>query len=353
MNLAVLLSRGPDAPTALVPAELDGPRADEVVVRIEAVGVCHTDLVTRAALREIPAVLGHEGCGEIVEVGADVTDLEVGDRVVLSFRFCGVCERCRSGHPAYCEGAAALNHAGRRVDGSATLSVGGEPVFASFFGQSSFATHAVAAASACVRLTGALAGVPAQVAAPLGCGFLTGAGAVLNVLGCGAGDRLLVVGAGSVGAAALLAARSEGAEVVVVDPLAERRDLAASLGAKTAADLAAAGDGFSHALDTTGRPDVVAATLRTLAPLGVLAVVGLGRPLAEIDVRDVMMRGLQLRGCIEGDAVPRELIPELLRRYQAGDLPLDRLVSTYPLDRLDAAVEDQRAGRVLKAVLVP
>lgn len=346
----VLLTRGADAPAELVAARLDALRDDEVLVRVEAVGLCHTDLATRAALGSTPAVLGHEGCGIVEQVGAGVSSVQVGERAVLSFRSCGACERCLGGAPAYCEQAQRLNNAGRRPDGSATITVDGYPVFASFFGQSSFASHALAAASACVPV----GEVAPEVAAPLGCGFLTGAGAVLNVLRPEPGDRLLVVGAGGVGAAAVLAARSEGVEVVVVEPLASRRDLAASFGAKTHESLdELSGPGISHALDTSGRPVVVDRVLGLLDPLGTLAVVGLGQARAEIDVRRLMLRGLSLRGCVEGDAVPGLLIPELLRRHAAGTLPLDRLVTTFPLAEWDAAVAEQRAGRVLKPVLLP
>lgn len=295
-------------------------------------------------------MLGHEGCGIVEQIGAAVSGVRVGERVVLSFRSCGDCGHCRTGAPAYCEQAQRLNNAGRRPDGSATVTVDGDPVFASFFGQSSFASHALVAASACIPV----GEVAPEVAAPLGCGFLTGAGAVLNVLRPGPDDRLLVVGAGGVGAAAVLAARSEGVEVVVVEPLASRRELVASFGAKVHESLDdLAGPGISHALDTSGHPEVVDRVLGLVDPLGTLAVVGLGQARAEIDVRRLMLRGLTLRGCVEGDAVPRELIPELLRRHAAGSLPLDRLITTFPLTEWDAAVAHQRAGRVLKPVLLP
>ncbi|MGA6168284.1 alcohol dehydrogenase catalytic domain-containing protein [Amycolatopsis magusensis] len=348
MRTSVLLSRG-SAPSEVVEAELDDPRPHEVLVRIEAAGVCHTDLVTRRALGSRPAVLGHEGCGFVERLGTEVDTLEVGDRVVISFASCGGCGQCRAGQPAYCASAAALNNSGRRPDGSPTIRVGGEPVFGAFFGQSSFAAAAVADARSCIRV----GDVPPEVAAPLGCGFLTGAGAVLNALRPGPGDRLLVVGGGGVGAAAVLAALSEGAEVVVVEPVAARRDLAAAFGAKAVASLDEPIPPVTHALDTTGRPELIARALGLLAPRGVLVLVGLGPVEATLDVRSLMLRGLQVRGCVEGDAVPAVLIPELVRRHQDGRLPLDRLVTTYPLNEFDRAVADQRAGSVLKPVLLP
>lgn len=348
MKVSVLLSRGA-APSALVEAELDDPRPHEVLVRIEAVGLCHTDLATRKALGDRPAVLGHEGCGVVERLGSGVAGLEVGDRVVLSFARCGRCGQCQSGHPAYCDLATTLNNSGRRADGTSTIRVDGVPVFGSFFGQSSFATAALVDARSCVPV----GDVPPRVAAPLGCGFLTGAGAVLNVLRPGPGDRLLVVGAGAVGAAAVLTALSEGAEVVVAEPVAARRELASRFGALAVSSLDDPLPSVTHALDTTGRPELLTRALSLLQPRGTLAVVGLGPATAEIDVRDLMLRGLQLRGCVEGDAEPAQLVPELIGRYEKGRLPLDELVTTYGLGEFDRAVVDQREGRALKAVLIP
>ncbi|HEX6341011.1 alcohol dehydrogenase catalytic domain-containing protein [Umezawaea sp.] len=348
MRTSVLLSRG-SAPSEVVEAELDGPRPNEVVVRIEAVGVCHTDLSTRRALGNRPAVLGHEGCGVVERRGADVASPAVGSRVVISFASCGGCGSCRAGLPAHCASATALNGSGRRPDGSPTILVDGEPVFGAFFGQSSFAAAAVADARSCVPV----GDVPPEVAAPLGCGFLTGAGAVLNVLRPVPGDRLLVVGCGGVGAAAVLTALSDGVEVVVVEPVAARRDLAARFGATAVASLDDPVPEVTHALDTTGRPEAVPRALGLLRPRGVLALVGLGPSRATLDVRSLVLRGLQVRGCVEGDAEPSILVPELLRRYRRGRLPLDHLVTTYPLADFDRAVADQRAGAALKPVLLP
>ncbi|SDL30505.1 alcohol dehydrogenase catalytic domain-containing protein [Streptomyces indicus] len=348
MKIFALLSRG-SAPGELVDAELDEPRADEVVVRIEAVGVCHTDLVTRKALGDAPVVLGHEGCGIVQQVGSAVDSLRTGERVVISFASCGSCEQCRAGHPAYCGWATSLNGSGRRLDGSPTIRVGGEPVYGAFFGQSSFATAALAAARSCVPV----GAVPPEVAAPFGCGFLTGAGAVLNVLRPAPGNRLLVIGGGGVGSAAMLAALSEGVEVVVSEPVAARRALAVRCGATAVGSLDEAPPPFTHALDTTGKPEQIRRALALLRSRGVLALVGRGPAEVPLDLRSLLLRGLEVRGCVEGDAEPAVLVPELLDRYRRGRLPVDRLVTTYPLREFDRAVADQRAGRVLKPVLLP
>ncbi|MFE6666018.1 NAD(P)-dependent alcohol dehydrogenase [Streptomyces sp. NPDC057697] len=348
MKVSAVLSRG-DAPSELVDAELDEPRSDEVIVRIEAVGLCHTDLVTRQGLGGRPAVLGHEGCGTVEHLGSAVEGLSAGDRVVVSFASCGGCPPCRSGLPGYCAWATALNGSGRRLDGSPTIRVRGEPVFGSFFGQSSFATAALTGARSCVPV----GDVPPEVAAPLGCGFLTGAGAVLNVLRPRRGDRLLVIGAGGVGTVAALVALSEGVEVVVAGPVPFRRTLPERCGAAVVASLDGPMPSVTHALDTTGRPEAIARALELLRPCGALALVGLGPTEVSLDVRSLMMRGLQVRGCVEGDADPAVLVPDLIRRYRRGRLPLDLLVTTYPLAGLDRAVADQRAGLTVKPVLLP
>ncbi|MFC8728886.1 MULTISPECIES: alcohol dehydrogenase catalytic domain-containing protein [Streptomyces] len=320
-----------------------------MIVRIEATGVCHTDLVTRQRLGDSPAVLGHEGCGTVERLGSAVTELAVGERVVVSFASCGGCAHCRAGVPGYCAWATALNGAGRRLDGSPTIRVAGEPVFGSFFGQSSFATAALTSARSCVPV----GDVPPEVAAPLGCGFLTGAGAVLNVLRPGQDDRLLVIGSGGVGSAAALTALSEGVEVVVAEPQPARRKLAEQAGAAVVASLDETVQPVTHVLDTTGRPEAIAHALTLLKPCGVLALVGLGAAKVPIDVQSMVMRGLRIRGCVEGDADPAVLVPDLIQRYRHGRLPLDRLVTTYPLAELDRAVADQRSGLTTKPVLVP
>ncbi|MFF9150204.1 alcohol dehydrogenase catalytic domain-containing protein [Streptomyces sp. NPDC014861] len=347
-TVSVLLSRGTTL-GELVEAELDEPRDDEVVVRVEAVGICHTDLLARKRLGSRTAVLGHEGCGIVERLGPGAEGLSVGDRVVIAFASCGECAPCRSGFPGYCARSTVLNGSGRRQDGSPTLRVGGEPVFGSFFGQSSFATAVLARARSCVPV----GDLPPEVAAPLGCGFLTGAGAVLNVLRPRPGQRLLVAGAGGVGAAAALAALSEGVEVVVAEPVEARRALLAAYGATAVASLDEPIPPVTHALDTTGRPEVIARALSLLRPRGALALVGLGPAELPLDVRSLTMRGLRLIGSVEGDAEPGVFIPELIRRHRDDLLPLDRLVTTYPLDAVERAVADQRAGLTLKAVLLP
>lgn len=355
--IVAAVTRG-GGPFSIEPAELDAPRPDEVVVRIAAVGVCHTDLTHRTLTGPGPAVLGHEGAGVIEAVGSDVHGFAAGDTVILSMRTCGTCRHCVAGHPAYCTKAAALNYAGRRTDGSATVTVAGEPAFGGFFGQSSFASHALTSASNLVRVD---ADIDLGIAAPLGCGFQTGAGAVLNVLRPSAGARVVIHGGGSVGLAAALAARTMADQVVVVDPLAARRALATDLGC----DVLDPADGdpvdlvrditrgrATHALDTTGRTDVIAGALASLDSLGVLCLVALGPRQVAFDHLDLLTRGKTVRGSIEGDSTPAEFIPQLIQMWGSGAFPIDRLVTRFAFADIEQAIAAQHAGEIVKPVLL-
>ncbi|GAB2904916.1 NAD(P)-dependent alcohol dehydrogenase [Streptomyces mayteni] len=363
MRITAAVSRAAGAGFTLETVELDPPRADEILVRIAAGGLCHTDLAIRSAItpEHGPVVLGHEGAGVVEEVGDAVSGVRPGDRVILSYRSCRRCGRCLAGRPAYCEQSMRLNNSGRRADGSATMRQAGAPVAGSFFGQSSFATHALASTDNVVVVADEDADL--ATVAPLGCGFQTGAGAVLNVLRPGQDARFAVYGAGGVGLSALLAAKAAGAATtVVVEPVAARRELAGRLGATavidpTEGDVVAAvreatGGGPSHALDTTGIPSVVADAVRALAPTGTLVVVGLGAAELTLDLQDLMLNGKAVRGCIEGDAVPQRFIPELLDLHAAGRFPVQELITTYSFTDINRAVADQRAGRAVKPVLV-
>ncbi|WP_129140762.1 alcohol dehydrogenase catalytic domain-containing protein [Modicisalibacter coralii] len=328
--------------------ELDAPRDDEILVRIHACGICHTDL-DMAASCPTPSVLGHEGAGIVEVVGRDVDDLAPGDAVVLSFAACGACAACRAGHPADCAHFMTLNFAGTRLDGSNALSDG---VRGHFFGQSAFATHALAARRNAVRVDREL---DLALVAPLGCGLQTGAGTVVNSLALAAGEGLAIVGAGAVGLGALLAANIVGAEPrVVIEPLAERRELAASLGAtRTLAPEAALAGGMRDAfpagapalIDTAGDAAIFAAIPGWLAADGRVAwltgAAGGG-----------LEPGQQGHSVIQGDADPQRFIPWLLDAHRRGDFPLERLITRYPFEAIEAAAEDAEAGRVIKPVLV-
>jgi len=354
------VSTGPAEPFQLREVTVDDPRDDEILVRIAATGICHTDLFFKSVIpAEMgPCLLGHEGAGVVAAVGSAITDVRPGDHVVLSYRSCGGCAFCRDGHPAYCEQTAALNALGHRADGTPKLHSEGNPLLGNYFGQSSFAGYALAGRDNVVPVGN---DVDLSVVAALGCGFQTGAGAVLNVLRPQPDSRLIVYGVGSVGFAALLAARTLGVRTVVaVDPLPSRRAQAEAFGAITvdpslddaAAQIkSATSGGATHAVDTTGIPTVIGKALAGLATRGELVVLGLGAPEVTINVQDMLITGKTLRGCIEGDSRVATFIPELVDLYRDGRFPIDQLVTRYGSEDINVAIADQAAGKVIKPVL--
>ena len=361
MRIQAAISASAQAPFEIAEVELDDPRRDEVLVELRAVGVCHSDLTMKAVWPEAisPIVLGHEGAGVVAAVGADVTGVHPGDHVVLSYRSCGACPQCAGGHPPYCRDFRTLNGIGSRPDGSPTMWRDGSPVFGSYFGQSSFASHALAYESNVVVVSRE---IDLGVAAPLGCGVQTGAGTVLNVLAPPPEASLVVFGAGGVGLSAVMAASASGVDTVIaVDPVASRRRLAVELGASATIDpgsedaVAAirrlTGDGATHAIDTTAKGAVINQAIAALAPLGTLALVGIRIPDFAMDVQNVMSGGKTIRGVIEGDAVPHELIPRLVELHRSGRLPVEKLIRRYEFEDIGAAFADAASGKTVKPVL--
>ncbi|MFI6339034.1 NAD(P)-dependent alcohol dehydrogenase [Streptomyces sp. NPDC050535] len=358
-HVRAAVTEEPGAPFALRDADLEDPRPCEVLVRMAAVGVCHTDLVMRDTWpRQLtPMVFGHEGAGRVEVVGAEVTGVEPGDHVCLTFASCGACDQCVAGHPAYCLAARARNFSGGRADGTTPLSLDGTPLHAGFFGQSSFATHAVVDQRGVVKVPSDL---PSAVAAPLGCSGQTGAGTVLNRLRPEPGSSLVVLGAGGVGLSALMAAVALGCDpVVAVDPVAARRVLATELGAKAAlapgGGLVAAlrdltGGGAHHVVETTGRPEMARRAVGVLRPRGELALLGLGGEVT-FDVMGLLAKGVRVHGVIEGDSDPGRLIPELIGLHRRGLFPVDRLITTFPFEDIGSAVAAMGDGSVIKPVL--
>ncbi|MFD4958353.1 alcohol dehydrogenase catalytic domain-containing protein [Microbacterium sp. NPDC058389] len=344
---AVVRERGGTA--VLTEVTLPAPGPDDVVVRIMASGVCPTDLfgLDGGAGDRFPAVFGHEGAGIVLAVGGRVGGIHPGDHVVLGFASCGSCRACADGHPAYCARFGELNY------GTRDALAGDERVNTGWMSQSSWAEHVVTPASS-VAVVGD--DVPWPVAAPLGCGVLTGAGTVLNALRPGPGDGLLVLGAGTTGLAAVMAARHRGvSRIAVSDPLAARRALALELGATAAHDPSslAAMTGFTHALDTVGTQGTTEAALAALAPRGVVATVALKPGANPVTVsQSRLLWGRTLVGVIEGDAVVARDVALLAALWRAGRLPVERLVTAYDFADIGGALDDVRAGRAIKPVLM-
>jgi aryl-alcohol dehydrogenase len=348
---------------------LEAPRAGEVLVRIAGVGLCHTDLIFRDQFIPfaLPAILGHEGSGTIEALGEGVTDLAVGDKVVLGFSSCGECSRCDEGLPSYCRSFVPLNYAGMRLeDGSTACHAGDERVGTHFFGQSSFASHAVVRARNIVKVGETAA--PLELLGPLGCGFQTGAGGVMRSLACPAGSSIAIFGGGPVGLAAVMGAViQQCAIILLIEPVAARRAMALELGATHVIDPAASGDlaealraivpdGLDFAFDTTGKAAVIESGLAALGSHGAIGLVGVPGDVSEsinVNIAALMTPGHRIIGIIEGDSDPRLFIPELLRHHAAGRFPFDRLIESFPLSRINEAVAAQARGECIKAVLLP
>ncbi len=363
MRCRAAVLRASDAPFTVEDVVLSSePAPGEILVEIAGCGMCRTDLAVRRSggRSPLPAVLGHEGAGVVVGAGSGPGGaFEVGDHVVLSFDSCGHCPNCRGAAPAYCDSFAALNLFGGREERPPRLTdAAGAALAPRWFGQSSFAQYALVAARNAVRVDPAL---PLELLGPLGCGFLTGAGAVLNTFGAGPGDTLVVLGAGAVGLAAVLAATAAGALTVAVDRRPGRLALAERFGAVPLPAATAAlperirrltDGGARYALDTTASGPLINAALHALRPTGSLGLVArLHTPLTlEPGTLD---RGRSVRHICEGDAVPALLIPRLTGMWQAGRFPFDQLIRTYPLADINEAERDCDAGRVVKPVLLP
>lgn len=339
--------------------KLAAPESDEIRVRIVAAGVCHTDVVARdLGIAPFPIVLGHEGSGVVDAVGASVSDLQVGDHVVLSFAHCGNCGHCLTGHPTVCDTFNELNFGGAMDDGSHRLAQDGEAL-ATFFGQSSFATYAIAKSRNAVKVDPE---VDLALLGPLGCGIQTGAGTVLNRLKPEFGSSIVIYGAGAVGLSVVMAAKIIGCQhIIAVDVHDSRLELAKALGAThvlsgkdvdVVTEIKKITDGGSHyAIETTGVPLVVKQSLNALRPLGTVAIVGI-TPEMSIDVHnDLMAEGKSMIGVIEGDSIPRVFIPQLIAYYKAGQFPFDKLIKFYDFEDINQAFADSASGVTIKPVL--
>jgi aryl-alcohol dehydrogenase len=354
---AVLLSEA--AEPQLVNVEVRAPVDDEVLIRIDAVGICHTDVsvAARWPARKLPMVFGHEGVGTVVETGPGAR-LDVGRQVVLTFASCGRCASCAAARPAYCDHSTDLNLRGDRAEETSALRLGGAPLRGGFFGQSSFATHALARPANTIPLTEPL---DPALAAPLGCSVQTGVGTVLGAVAVGTDDALVVFGAGAVGLSAVMGARIAGCRAIVaVDPKAERSSLAMELGATSVLDPTddviahlpdLTGGGPTVAVDTTALPAVIATALATLRACGTLALVGLGALHADLPVGLIMAKGLRVRGVVEGDSDPHVFIPRLAELSRRGELPLEKLVTRFAFDDFGAAWSAATTGTAIKPVV--
>ena len=351
MNITAAVTRAVRSPMSLETLELEAPRDDEILVRVVATGVCHTDIAMRDQAFPVPqpVVLGHEGAGVVAQVGSVITSVVPGDHVVMSYNSCGTCPSCVASAATYCYDFFGRNFAAARPDGTTPISNGSGTIHGNFFGQSSFADFALCNERNVVKVS---KDVPLELLGPLACGVQTGAGAVLNAFKIARGESFAVFGAGSVGLSAVMAAAAAGASpIIAVDLLESRLALARELGATHTVNpskvnpaeeiVRLTGAGVDFALEATGIPPVIRQAVESLAPRGEMT----------LDVLHLMTAGRTLRGIVEGDANPKAFIPLLIDLYRDGRFPFDRLIRYYPFAKLNDAIEDAESGRVVKAVV--
>ena len=354
MEIRAALPSVNDAPFSIELLKLREPGPDEVLVRIAASGVCHTDIsmMTSGGLM----VLGHEGSGIVEAAGRDVKDLKAGDHVVLSYPSCGVCEECKASRPYKCVRFSDL-FMGDRLVGTMPLRYNGM-VVTPFFGQGSFATYSVVHKRSAVKVDSS---VDIKLLGPLGCGVQTGAGAVLNYLKPRPGKPIAVFGVGAVGLSAVLAAQAAGcAPIIAVDRIDSRLKLAREFGAthclnseKTRdlkKEIIQVSGGIRYALDTTGNMRLMTIALACLLPgskgCGVAAA-GIPR----LDSEAVSLRK-SWEEIIQGNAVPRLFIPSLIELYKKSRFPFDKMLTFFKFEEINEAFRQVEAAAIVKPVLV-
>lgn len=361
MKITAAVVREKGKPFQFEEIDLKPPAEGEVLVKISASGVCHTDEVAQLQMIPVPlpAVLGHEGCGVVVEPGPGVTEFQKGDHVVFSFGYCGHCNSCMDGRPYACENFNAINFGGVMSDGTKRLSKDGEEI-SSFFGQSSFATYSVVHKNSIIKVDN---DIDLDILGPLGCGIQTGAGAVLNRLKPSAGTSLAVFGCGTVGMSAIMAANLCPCKYIIAvggneESLALARELGAThtINRKQCEDIPAeikriTGGGADYAIDTSGASDFVKKALASVKFLGTTVVLGVTGDLTINVQEELMGEAKSLVGIVEGDSNPKLFIPQLINYYKEGRFPFDKLIKVFEFDQINQAFQLSHSGKAIKALL--
>lgn len=359
-DICVAVSHSSGEPYTLEKIKLGDLRDDELLVRVEASGICHTDFIAEK-LVPLPAVFGHEACGTVEEIGSSVKGLRPGDRVVVSYPSCGVCSGCIVGKPYLCDEHMSLAFSGLRRDGSRTTTEEFSSISTSFFQQSSFASHAIVQSRNVVKVSSEVASV---ILAAIPCGVQTGAGSVLNSFAAGPGDSIAVFGAGTVGLSAVMAAHIAGLfPIICVDVVQSRLDLALELGAHLAFHandpdlmkkiISSSRNGISYSLETSGNEkslEVAIECLRTGGQCGMVISPHFGQKYP-FSPTSIFKGAKVLKGIIQGSSVPADFLPKILDWYEAGRLPLEKIIKTYSFVDINAAALDVKSGHTVKAVL--
>jgi len=346
--------------------ELAEPKANEVLIKMVACGICHTDfaVIEQFLPIQFPYVAGHEGAGIIEKVGSGVTDLAPGDRVVITFPSCGKCENCDDGRPYACESNFECLFGGNYRDGTKRLKGEDGVEIGAMFGQASFATYAIADQSNTIKVDVSSDDELANLCS-LGCGIQTGAGAVLNRMKPRPGKSLAVFGCGTVGLAGIMGAKIAGCgKIIAVDISPSRLEMAKELGATHVIngreeDVEAKireitnGQGLNFALEAAGNPNVTLTMLDCMAREGLAVLVSVTGP-ASVPIileKHIMNPSVTVAGAVEGCSNPKVFIPELTKFYKEGRLPVDKLNKFYDFKDIDKALKDCHDGVAIKPIL--
>ena len=345
--------------------ELGAPRPGEVLVKMVASGICHTDFTTLnlEVPTELPLVLGHEGVGVVEEVGPGVSTLQPGDHVIMSYPSCGKCESCLQGHPYACDDSTALFFSGFYADGDRRITDGRGEKVGALFGQGSFADHCIIAERNAVKVDPE---VELKSLCSLACGAQTGAGAVLNRMKPMPGDSLVVFGCGAVGISAVMAGKLAGCSTIIaVDIVPSRLELARDCGAphvingREFEDISqevkrlTGGKGANFALEASGVPALVTQMLQSVKKEGLAVLVSFVSGPVEIDTTMLFVGPcISFAGTVEGASNPPIFIPKLVQYFKEGKFPVDKLATYYPFEDIHQAMEDARSGKAIKPILL-
>ncbi len=346
--------------------ELAAPKAGEVLIKMVACGVCHTDAsaIKQFIPANLPMVMGHEGVGIVEQVGEGVNSLKAGDHVVMSYPSCGCCDKCFEGHPYACENSFSLFFGGAYSDGTRRLTDAKGNEISVLFGQGGFSTYCVVEARNAVKVDPE---VDLKALCSLGCGVQTGAGAVLCRMKPEPGTSIAVFGAGAVGMSAIMAAKIAGCDkIIAIDLVPSRLEMALEMGAthvingKECADVPAKikeicdGKGVHYGLEAVGVPVLCQQMLASLRSegLGVLVGVTGDKEVGVLANAWLMDKSASFAGVVEGGANPQTFIPELVKFYKQGRLPIDKMTKYYKFEEINQAFEDSHSGAVIKPILV-
>jgi Zn-dependent alcohol dehydrogenase len=364
MKAAVLFEA--QTPLRIEDVDLENPRRGEVKVRIQAAGVCHSDLhyMNGDLQGKLPAVLGHEGVGIVESVGEGVTRVAPGDSVILTWRpRCGDCEFCTSGRPALCALGRVQGATGGLPDGTSRLSLQGQKIH-HLMGVSCFAEECVVSERSVVKIS---PDVPPEIAAIAGCAVVTGVGAALNLMKEATGDAVVVIGAGGVGLSAIMGLNLIGAyPIIAVDTVDARLDLAREVGAthtinSSDRDLSSAlaeisPKGIKWAMDAVGIRQTLTQAVENVGISGTVVAVGLGRVGAtfEVPINALVQQEKRIIGSLYGSSNTLVQLPKILDLYMAGRLPLEKLVGEqYPLSQINEAYDALQSGAPGRSIILP